>query len=467
MPAEAQPQVSARMLVIDAGRHLLDAVSTSYVAHTLLHVRGGQAGAAALQASEFDIVLADLDSLTDLAETTERAVSRLARLGGTALLLVVSAHDSVSAAVEALQAGAHDCLTKPLTGAELTKRIATLKARYARHAGSAPDGRRLLSVRGRFIARAPQMQVILDQLSRIAPSSAPVFLTGEAGTGKRLVAETLHALGPGSERPFIVIDCARIALSEGETQSGSGLARLIGEASAQLLAQAGGGTVLFHEIGALPFSAQAHLFSLVDPDGATLSDTDRFLFPTLRIVCSTHQNPAVLVMEKALRQDLFYRLNVLPIHLPPLRQRPEDIGPLAVHFLAGFSRDHGRHFSGFSPAALAYLDAHDWPGNVRQLETLVERIVSMFDGPLVVPQMLAAADVDDETGETGMILPLVTHENAILPMWQQEQRIIEAAISHFHGNIARAAAALEISPSTIYRKKQAWEDRDDGLAGAA
>ena len=167
-----------------------------------------------------------------------------------------------------------------------------------------------------------------------------------------------------------------------------------------------------------------------------------------------------------MRQDLFYRLNVLPIHLPPLRQRGEDVAPLAMHFLRGFSRLAGGRFSGFSPSAIAYLDGHEWVGNVDELQALIERTVAMFDGLTVTPQMLAAAE-GGQSDAGGVPVVALDSEGDILPMWQQEQRIIAAAIAHYNGNVARAAAALEISPSTIYRKKQAWEERTSKLAGAA
>ena len=461
MPAAAPPDALQHLLVICRDAELADTLSGAGIAKSVQHAENGRSGAALLQADSFDVVLADLDSLADPDMTPDAAIGRLARLGKAALLLVVTGSDSVSAAVEALQAGAHDCLVRPVTPEELDARIAILRTRHDRHgAASLPPHGAHGTGSGRFIAHAPQMQVVLEHLERIAASPAPVFLSGEQGTGKRLAAETLHALGPHAGQPFIAIDCTRPLTAEPDPELDEGLVRLAGSDGARALTRAGGGMLYLREIGALGAIEQARLLSFVEPDTPGQLD--------LRVVCSTRQSPAELAGSKALRQDLFYRLNVLPLHLPPLRQRQEDVAPLAAHFLGRFSRQAARRFAGFSTSAIAYLDGHDWAGNVHELETLIERTVAMFDGLTVTPQMLAAADSDGQAASAGgAIVAALETDGDILPMWQQEQRIIEAAIARYNGNIARAAAALEISPSTIYRKKQAWEERTGPLAGAA
>ena len=461
MPAVAPSDVSQRLLVIDRDAELADTLSGAGIAQAVQRAENGRSGAAVLQAEAFDVVLADLQSLADLDAAPDAAIARLARLGKSALLLVVTETDSVSAAVEALQAGAHDCLVRPVAPEEFDARIAILRTRHDHHgAVSLSHSGARASGSGRFVAHAPQMQVVLEHLERIAASPAPVFLSGERGTGKRLAAETLHALGPHAGQPFIAIDCTRALAAEHDPDLDEGLVRLAGKDGARALTDAGGGMLYLREIGALGSAEQARLISFVEPDTPGPLD--------LRIVCSTRRSPAELAGSRALRQDLFYRLNVLPIHLPPLRQRPEDIAPLAAHFLSRFARRSARRFSGFSTSAIAYLDGHDWAGNVHELETLIERTVAMFDGLTVTPQMLAAADSDGQAAAAGgAIVTTLETDSDILPMWQQEQRIIEAAIARYNGNIARAAAALEISPSTIYRKKQAWEERGGTLAGAA
>ncbi len=469
MPDKASPDFPARLLVIDHGRDLAELSFAHPGAFTPLHVECGRAGAAALHTGRYDIVLADLDSLSDLSEDASRAVSRLARLGGTALIIAVSATGSVSDAVSALQAGAHDCLVRPVSFEALSDRIAVLRARHDRRGALPPVSGATPKGAGRLVARSPQMKRVREQLARIANSPAPVFLTGESGTGKRLAAETLHALGPQAAMPFVAVDCAMPTYSD-EGSAEDALMELAGDEGMRALMRAGGGTLYLNEISALGPTAQARLMNLVDPGGTT--GTSHAAELKLRVVCSTARSPAKLVGQDGLRADLFYRLNVLPLHLPPLRQRPEDIAPLSGHFLKSFARSAGKPMQGFTAGARAFLEAHEWPGNVRQLENLMHRTVSMFEEVLVTPQMLAAADIE---GIASGRQPVATFGEAddILPMWQQEQRIIEAAIARFGGNVSKAAAALEISPSTIYRKRQAWDERQSGddqqspMAGAA
>jgi len=179
----------------------------------------------------------------------------------------------------------------------------------------------------------------------------------------------------------------------------------------------------------------------------------------VRVICATNRNPMQLISEKKFREDLFYRLHVLPIHLPPLRQRPTDIMVLARHFLARYCAEEHKHFSGFAPDVASLLTSAEWKGNVRQLQNLIRRLVVMCDGDEITMPMLRGADIESRSvlpaPETA---PRMERRHAILPMWQQEQRIIEDAIVSFGGNVSLAAAALEISPSTIYRKRQGWAE---------
>jgi two-component system repressor protein LuxO len=176
----------------------------------------------------------------------------------------------------------------------------------------------------------------------------------------------------------------------------------------------------------------------------------------IRIVCATNRDPARAVSAGRFREDLFYRLHVLPLHLPPLRERADDVLVLARAFLGRFAEEEGRAFSGFEPEAEAALAAHPWPGNVRELQNVIRRVVVLHDGERVTTAMLALAPagtpaIHEPAHDTARL-----RASAIDPFWRQEQRIIEAALTACGGNTARAAAALEISPSTIYRKRQGW-----------
>jgi len=435
-------------------------------------VESGRAAAEKLRARGYDIVLMDLSSLDDLAANTEEAVARLAKIAEGALLIALSGGASVSAAVAAMRAGAHDFLAKPISGSGFAARIGELAHRHGKARAIGIDSRtgHVPQDFAGFVGASTQMQYVYEQITRIAPSSAPVFITGESGTGKEVCAEALHAKGPRGGKRFVAINCAAIPRDLMESELfGAARGAYTGsvedrKGAAEL---ADGGTLFLDEIGEMDLSLQSKLLRFLQT--GTLSrvgeaDTRQV---DVRVICATNRNPMQMIGEKRFREDLFYRLHVLPIHLPPLRQRPADIMVLAEHFLARFAREEHKHFTGFSHETADSLIAREWPGNVRQLQNLVRRLVVMFDGGEITAEMVAAADIESRAFATPAPLePPAPRRSAILPMWQQEQRIIEEAIVSFGGNIALAAAALELSPSTIYRKRQAWAEMA-GAKGAA
>ena len=429
----------------------------------------GRQAADALREGRFDIVLADLSSLSDLDERSEEAVARMTRLANGALMLALSDGASVSAAVGAMRAGAHDYMAKPVTGPALAAKIGELAERHGKGRAlslEANSGGRMADYAG-FIGASSAMQFVYEQIGRIATSSAPVFITGESGTGKDVCAEALHAEGPRAGKRMVAINCAAIPRDLMESEL-FGVARgaFTGahedrKGAAEL---ADGGTLFLDEIGEMDLSLQSKLLRFLQTGTLSRVGESGVRRVDVRVICATNRNPMQLISEKKFREDLFYRLHVLPIHLPPLRQRPTDIMVLARHFLEHYGREEHKGFSGFTSEAGAVLAAANWPGNVRQLQNLVRRLVVMFDGGDITAAMLSAADVESR-GTMAVATPAPGRRPAILPMWQQEQRIIEDAIASFGGNVSLAAAALEISPSTIYRKRQGWAEM--GVAGAA
>ncbi|MCW5723109.1 MAG: sigma-54-dependent Fis family transcriptional regulator, partial [Devosia sp.] len=313
-----------------------------------------------------------------------------------------------------------------------------------------------------FVGASSAMQFIYEQIGRVATSAAPVFITGESGTGKDVCAEALHAKGPRADKRFVAINCAAIPRDLMESEL-FGVVRgaFTGahddrKGAAEL---ADGGTLFLDEIGEMDLSLQSKLLRFLQTGTISRVGESTLRKVDVRVVCATNRNPLQMISERKFREDLFYRLHVLPIHLPPLRQRPTDIMVLARHFLANYAREEHKSFAGFSADAAQQLTAADWPGNVRQLQNLVRRIVVMFDGGDVDGTMLDAADIEAQAfAAPPAPVSRAETRRAILPMWQQEQKIIEDAIAAFGGNISMAAAALEISPSTIYRKRQGWAE---------
>jgi len=429
----------------------------------------GRRGAEKLREGGFDLVLVDLGSLGALADGQDEAVGRLVRLAEGALVIALSDGGSVSAALAAMRAGAHDFVAKPINALSLAGRIGELAQRHGK--GSAlrsprQETRPVQDFEG-FIGASSAMQFIYEQIGRVAPSAAPVFITGESGTGKEVCADALHQKSGRHGKRLVAINCAAIPRDLMESEL-FGVARgaFTGahedrKGAAEL---ADGGTLFLDEIGEMDLSLQSKLLRFLQTGTLSRVGEAQVRQVDVRVICATNRNPMQLIAERKFREDLFYRLHVLPIHLPPLRQRPSDVLVLANAFLTRYAAEEGKRFAGFAPEVAAQLTGAEWPGNVRQLQNLVRRLVVMFDGGTINPDMLSAADIE---GRGAVLLPepaVRDHKRPILPMWRQEQQIIEDAIASFNGNVSLAAAALEISPSTIYRKRQGWAE---GASGAA
>ena len=458
-----------RLLLIERSAERARATMEAIISYwgeaiSLVHCTSGQQALRSLRAGTFDVVLAETGSLDGLAGDEEAALSILAGASDGALIIALSDGGSVSLAVAAMRAGAHDHLSLPVSGPVLAARLGELGQRHGKARALVREAvaERHADFEG-FVGTTPQMRAVYDQILRIAPSAAPVFITGESGTGKEVSAEALHKRSPRAQKPFIAINAGAIPreLMEAEVFGAvRGAYTGAHEDRKGAIEMADGGTLFLDEIGEMDLSLQSKLLRFLQTGTITRVGESLSRPVDVRVICATNRNPMQLVSEKKFREDLFYRLHVLPIHLPPLRQRPGDIMPLAQNFLARFAKEENKAFAGFAPEVADLFVAREWPGNVRQLQNLVRRIVVMFDGGSVSGQMALAADIESRDGYGAT--PAAGALPPILPMWQQEQKIIEDALDAFGGNIARAAAALEISPSTIYRKRLGWE-----RAGAA
>ena len=459
-----------RLLLIDADVACADRTGETLresllVAPQITHSANGRDAADRLRKTRFDVIIADLESLRDLAASSEDAMNRLVRLAEGALILAVADSGSVSAALGAMRAGAHDYIAKPVNGAMLAGRLGELAQRHGRprSLGVEAEPETVVTDFAGFVGASSAMQFLYEQIGRVATSAAPVFITGESGTGKDVCAEALHAKGPRANHRFVAINCAAIPRDLMESEL-FGVVRgaFTGahddrKGAAEL---ADGGTLFLDEVGEMDLSLQSKLLRFLQTGTISRVGETAARKIDVRVICATNRNPMQMIADRQFREDLFYRLHVLPIHLPPLRQRPSDIMVLTRHFLSRYAREEHKTFTGISPEAAQRLTAADWPGNVRQLQNLVRRLVVMFDGGDITSAMIDAADIESRVSVAAPVsveAPRPDRRN-VLPMWQQEQRIIEDAIATFGGNISMAAAALEISPSTIYRKRQSWSE---------
>nr|WP_328809186.1 sigma-54 dependent transcriptional regulator [Roseibium aggregatum] len=434
-----------------------------------------------------DILIIDLETIGG-----DQALESYAVRCPKAVIIAVSAMGSVSRAVSAMRAGAHDFLTKPFSLDALASKIGfQLKQRRPspppqsvpaeqRGIPSAPD-RTDANIRPtaseepkgmrRMIGSSTQMRDIHAQIARMAPSQAPVFITGESGTGKELCANAVHDLSDREANPFVTLNCAAIPRDLIESEIFGymrGAFTGAAESRAGAAEQADGGTLFLDEIGEMDLLLQSKLLRFLQTGTFQRLGDTKTRKVDARIICATNRNPLSEITAGRFREDLYYRLHVLPIHLPPLRERRDDILPLAETFLSRFAQEERRAFKGFDADAEARIVAYAWPGNVRQLENTIRQIVVMNEGAAVTYDMLPLV-IRDQSARPGAVIDLSRERGrtqaqsrpfgTIEPLWAQERRIIEDALDAFDGNIAMAAAALEISPSTIYRKRQSWEAR--------
>ncbi|PLX36370.1 MAG: sigma-54-dependent Fis family transcriptional regulator [Hyphomicrobiales bacterium] len=468
------PAENVRILVLEsdpaAKRVLLSGLETAAGVEATV-VADTLAGARRLaRAEDFDLAVVDLDAIGGAD-----SLGALVPLLPDAVVFAVTASGSVSGAIESLRAGAHDFIVKPLSATALIERFAACSRR--RHQAvidtRATAGRPspVANDFAGFVGSSPLMLGLYDQVRRIAASRAPVFITGESGTGKELCAEAIHAHSGRADAPFIAINCSAIPRELMESEifghvRGAFTGASEDRAGAAELAD--GGTLFLDEIGEMDLALQAKLLRFIQTGVVRRLGDSRSRLVDVRFVAATNRTILDEVSAGRFREDLYYRLHVLPVHVPPLRARVDDILSLAHHFLARFSAEEGRSFTGFSSEVEHRLVTYAWPGNVRQLENVIRRAVVLYDGETIEAAMLAGAlpaapDQPIFLGEQGGYLsaPGFSRHSAaaIAPFWQQERDIIEQALAAFDGNISRAAAALEIAPSTIYRKRQSWTER--------
>jgi two-component system repressor protein LuxO len=427
---------------------------------SVAHAQTAAEARAVLAASGADAVLLDLrlpdaDGLELLREI--RAAAKPPEV------IVITANGSVATAVAAMQAGAADFLVKPFAQERLlvTLRNALERARLAREVETLKTAAERSSFCG-FIGAAPAMQAVYRIIENAAASKATVFITGESGTGKELAAEAVHRLSPRREGPFVAINCAAIPreLIESEVFGhvrGAFTGAVADRAGAA--AQAHGGTLFLDEICELDLALQGKLLRFLQTGAYQRVGSTKLEQGDVRFVCATNRDPLAEVKAGRFREDLYYRLHVIPIELPPLRERGEDILLLAEHFLARFAEEEGKRFRALGADARAALMAHPWPGNVRELENAIRTAVVLNDGETLTAAMLPQRVTMARAAPAPPLAPGGTQRAAavrIRPLAELEREAIEAAIAACGGNIAQAAAALGVSPSTIYRKRAAW-----------
>jgi DNA-binding NtrC family response regulator len=365
--------------------------------------------------------------------------------------IMLTGHGTIEIAVNAIRDGAFDFLTKPVDIERLQLLLDRLSERNEMRTEVSRLRRRLMSLgdAGTMVSRSPEMRRLLDLLERIAPSSSSVLITGESGSGKDFVAETLHEMSGRSKAPFVAVNCPAIpeTLLESELFGhvrGAFTGALTERAG--LFEHAAGGTLFLDEITEMAPSLQAKLLRVLETRRFRRVGGRDEQLADFRIFAATNRNPEEAVQSGRLREDLYYRLNVFRITVPSLRQRREDIAPLAARFIASYAEQEGRQVEGLSNAALAALEAHDWPGNVRELRNAIERAVVLARGPVIEFEDLP------EPLRRPPARRALSASTAVEPLEDVERKAILHALRAFEHNKTRAARALGISLKTLHNK---------------
>jgi DNA-binding NtrC family response regulator len=409
----------------------------------------GPAAVAALARGRYDVILTDLV----MNEVDGLAVLREAqRLQPGARVILMTAFTSVETAIAAMRQGAYDYLSKPFKMAEVT--VAVRRALEDRRLRE--ENRRLRDEVGRryavtsFLGRSPAMQPVFEKIEAVASTEATVLLVGESGTGKELAARAIHWNGARREGPFVAVNCAAIpdTLLESEL-FGHEKGAFTGAQRKRrgLFAEANGGTLFLDEIADMSLALQAKLLRALQDKTVRPVGGNQEMQLDVRVVSATNRDLPALVREGTFREDLYYRLAVIPIRLPSLRERTEDIPLLARHFLERAAETLGRRFEGFAEDALAWLVRQPWPGNVRQLENVVERAATLTKGPHIT-----RADVSTDFGS------LVGSGGRRRPtLHDVEQQYAEQILGEVKGDKNAAARILGVSVRTLQRMFKSTE----------
>ncbi len=372
-------------------------------------------------------------------------------------VVLVTAYGTVEGAVSAMKEGAYDFITKPVKRHAIVKvvRQALEKARLV--AENRALRAQLAGLRaGEIIGNAPAFRAVLDTLRQAAPTSATVLLTGESGTGKELAAHLLHDSSPRAAGPFVPVNCAAIPESLLEAELfGYERGAFTGAAGRKegRFERAHGGTLFLDEVGEMSPAVQVKLLRVLQDGVVERLGGTQPLQVDVRIVAATNKDLAAEVRAGRFREDLFYRLNVVAVHLPPLRERREDVLVLASAFLRRLAEKNGKVLTGFTPDALAALEGYDWPGNVRELEHAVERAVVLSRGALAdepdLPEAVRRAHA--QSGASGLPAGAISIPVGTT-MEDVELLVIRETLRHTRGDKTLAAQILGIAARTIYRK---------------
>jgi len=399
-----------------------------------------------------DIWMPDVDGITLLREWSAAATDGCP-------VVMMSGHGTVETAVEAMRDGAWDFLTKPVNLGRLSmlvKRALENRELVIRHREMEADLERS-RLSGKMLGKSPAIRKVLDTVGRVAPTRASVLITGESGVGKELVAGAIHELSPRRDRPLVKVHCAALSASLLESELfGHEKGAFTGAVSRRRgrFELADGGTLFLDEIGEIDQNIQIKLLRVLQEREFERVGGEETIGTDVRIIAATNRDLKAEIEKGGFREDLYFRLNVVGVDVPPLRERKDDIPLMAADFLKKIAADNGKAVEGISGGAYARLHAYSWPGNIRELRNCIESAVVMCRGPVITEDDLPPS-LRPQVEEDWVRVPV----NASLE--EAERIVIRAAVAFHKGNKSRAADALGIGRKTLHRKLGGGEGTED------
>ncbi len=414
---------------------------------------------AALAESSFLLVLQDMNfSLATDGDEGLALLESIRSLRPELPVILITAWGSIPLAVAGMRAGAADFITKPWSNAHVVQSVSTALALAAGKADPrAPSTTRAeLDLRHRFpgiVGEDPKLLRVLELVARVAPTDASVLITGESGTGKELIAEAVHANSPRRSGPLVKVNLGGISSTLFESEMFGHVRGAFTDAQKERRGRfetADGGTIVLDEIGELDLAAQVKLLRVLQDRSFEVLGSSTARRVDVRVVSSTNRDLVDMVAKGSFREDLFYRLNLIALRVPALRERPGDIPLLAEHFMDGAAQRFTRSRPQLTPNALSWLALQGWPGNVRELKQTIERAVLVVDGPRLEADHFAALAELAASGSRDSELP----RPGTMTLDALERAMIERCLGHAAGNVTRAAESLGISRAALYRKLQ-------------
>ena len=449
---EARKQERIRVLVADDQPHILEAVELLLQPQGIQVdcVRSPQLLLEALGQSDYDVLLIDLNYTRDTTSGKEGLdlLARLKEIDPRLPVIVMTAWGNINLAVESIKLGARDFIQKPWENERLVSlvRVHAELHHALRRARQLELENRLLRAEGmpEFVASAPSMQPVLELIAQVGPSDANVFITGEHGTGKEIVAKLLHAASPRARMPLVAVNAGGLPEGTFESEIFGHVKGAFTDARTDRVGRfelANGGTLFLDEIANVPMRQQAKLLRVLETGELERVGSSQTRHVDVRILSATNADLHEEAKNGNFREDLLFRINTVEIHLPALRDRREDIPLLAMHFLARNRSRYRKQVTGFSPSAMQQMMHYPWPGNVRELEHTVERAVLLCRGDEIEPANLAIAASRSSTP---------SFENMSID--EVEALLIRKVLRRCDGNISQAAEALGLSRAALYRR---------------